>query len=161
MTLGIHNIGAPEGANKKKKRVGRGPGSGHGKTSTRGHKGQKSRSGYSGRAGFEGGQMPLQRRLPKRGFTNIFKKEWIEVNLADLDRRFEPSEQVTPELMAERGMIKKSKLAGQGGVVVLGKGNLTKALNVTAHRFSQAAREKIEAAGGVATIVGGPEAKSE
>jgi large subunit ribosomal protein L15 len=76
MALGIHNIGAPEGANKGKKRVGRGPGSGHGKTSTRGHKGQKSRSGYSGRPGFEGGQMPLQRRLPKRGFTNIFKKEW-------------------------------------------------------------------------------------
>src|SRR5712691_8819107 len=139
MALGIHNIGAPEGANRNKKRVGRGPGSGHGKTSTRGHKGQKSRSGYSGRAGFEGGQMPLQRRLPKRGFTNIFKKEWIEVNLADLDQRFEPSDSITPELMAERGMIKKGKL--------------TKALNVTANRFSQSAREKIEAAGGLATVV--------
>ena len=161
MTLGIHNIGAPVGANKKKKRVGRGPGSGHGKTSTRGHKGQKSRSGYSGRAGFEGGQMPLQRRLPKRGFTNIFKKEWIEVNLGDLDRRFEPSDEVTPELMAERGMIKKSKLARRGNVVVLARGNLTKALNVTAHRFSEAARLKIEAAGGAATIVAGPVAKSE
>lgn len=153
MALGIHNIGAPEGANRNKKRVGRGPGSGHGKTSTRGHKGQKSRSGYSGRAGFEGGQMPLQRRLPKRGFTNIFKKEWIEVNLPDLDRRFEPSDDVTPELMAERGMIKKGKLARYKGVVVLGKGTLTKALSITAHRFSQAAREKIEAAGGVATVV--------
>lgn len=158
MALGIHNIGAPERANKKKKRVGRGPGSGHGKTSTRGHKGQKSRSGYSGRAGFEGGQMPLQRRLPKRGFTNIFKKEWIEVNLADLDKRFESSENVTPALMADRGMIKKSKLARYEGVVVLGKGNLTKALRVTAHRFSQAAREKIEAAGGAATLVS-PEAQ--
>ena len=153
MALGIHNIGVPEGANKKKKRVGRGPGSGHGKTSTRGHKGQKSRSGYSGRAGFEGGQMPLQRRLPKRGFTNIFKKEWIEVNLAGLDERFEPSDNVTPELMAERGMIKKGKLTRYHGVVVLGKGKLTKALNITAHRFSQSAREKIEAAGGVATTV--------
>ena len=153
MALGIHNIGAPEGANKNKKRVGRGPGSGHGKTSTRGHKGQKSRSGYSGRAGFEGGQMPLQRRLPKRGFTNIFKKEWIEVNLSDLDRRFEPSDNVTPELMAERGMIKKGKLARYNGVVVLGKGSLTKALKITAHRFSEAARAKIEAAGGVATVV--------
>src|SRR6266849_10470437 len=105
MALGIHNIGVPEGANKKKKRVGRGPGSGHGKTSCRGHKGQKSRSGYSGRPGFEGGQMPLQRRLPKRGFTNIFKKHWIEVNLSDLERSFKSSEKITPELMAERGMI--------------------------------------------------------
>jgi len=153
MALGIHNIGAPEGANKNKKRVGRGPGSGHGKTSTRGHKGQKSRSGYSGRAGFEGGQMPLQRRLPKRGFTNIFKKEWIEVNLAELDQRFEPSDNITPELMAERGMIKKGKLSRYHGVVVLAKGKLTKGLKITAHRFSGAAREKIEAAGGVATVV--------
>lgn len=153
MALGIHNIGVPEGANKKKKRVGRGPGSGHGKTSTRGHKGQKSRSGYSGRAGFEGGQMPLQRRLPKRGFTNIFKKEWIEVNLSDLEKHFEPSDEITPDLMAERGMLKKGKLARYRGVVVLGKGNLTKALKITANRFSQASREKIEAAGGVATLV--------
>src|SRR5215831_4772540 len=159
MALGIHNIGAPEGANKNKKRVGRGPGSGHGKTSTRGHKGQKSRSGYSGRAGFEGGQMPLQRRLPKRGFTNIFKKEWIEVNLRDLDQRFEPKDNVTPELMAERGMIKRSKL-GYAGVVVLAKGNLTKALNITAHRFSEAARGKIEAAGGAANLLAAP-TKSE
>ena len=153
MALGIHNIGVPKGANKRKKRVGRGPGSGHGKTSTRGHKGQKSRSGYSGRAGFEGGQMPLQRRLPKRGFTNIFKKQWIEVNLSDLDKRFEAADQITPEAMAERGMINKGKLVRYDGVVVLGKGNVTKALNVTAHRFSKAAREKIEAAGGVVTVV--------
>jgi large subunit ribosomal protein L15 len=153
MALGIHNIGAPEGANKGKKRVGRGPGSGHGKTSTRGHKGQKSRSGYSGRAGFEGGQMPLQRRLPKRGFTNIFKKEWIEVNLADLDRRFESADQITPDLMVERGIVKKGKLARYHGVVILGNGNLGKALNITAHRFSKSAREKIEAAGGAATLI--------
>ena len=158
MALGIHNIGAPEGANKNKKRVGRGPGSGHGKTSTRGHKGQKSRSGYSGRAGFEGGQMPLQRRLPKRGFTNIFKKEWIEINLPDLEQRFEASDEITPDLMAERGMIKKGKLARYKGVVVLGNGKLTKALKITAHRFSKAAREKIEAAGGVATVVAAPTA---
>ena len=97
--------------------------------------------------------MPLQRRLPKRGFTNIFKKEWIEVNLADLDQRFEPSDNITPELMAERGMIKKGKLKRYHGVVVLGKGKLTKTLNITANRFSGAAREKIEAAGGVATLV--------
>lgn len=161
MALGIHNIGAPEGANKRKKRVGRGPGSGHGKTSTRGHKGQKSRSGYSGRPGFEGGQMPLQRRIPKRGFTNIFKKQWIEVNLADLEERFEASDQVTPELMAERGMIKKSKLSRYTGVVVLGRGNLTKALNITAHRFSQSAREKIEKAGGAASLVSGAASPDE
>jgi large subunit ribosomal protein L15 len=97
--------------------------------------------------------MPLQRRLPKRGFTNIFKKEWIEVNLADLDQRFEPSDNITPELMVERGMIKKGKLNRYRGVVVLGKGKLTKALSITANRFSEAARQKIEAAGGVATFV--------
>src|SRR5678815_1714083 len=110
MALGIHNIGAPEGANRNKKRVGRGPGSGHGKTSTRGHKGQKSRSGYSGRPGFEGGQMPLQRRLPKRGFTNIFKKQWLEVKVSDLEEKFEAADAITPELMVERGIIKKSHL---------------------------------------------------
>jgi large subunit ribosomal protein L15 len=153
MALGIHNIGAPKGANRNKKRVGRGPGSGLGKTSGRGHKGQKSRSGYSGRPGFEGGQMPLQRRLPKRGFTNIFKKEWIEVKISDLGKRFEATDEITPDLMAERGMIKKSHLARFEGVVVLGGGNLTKALNVSAHRFSQGAREKIEAAGGKATLI--------
>lgn len=153
MALGIHNIGAPKGANRGKKRVGRGPGSGLGKTSGRGHKGQKSRSGYSGRPGFEGGQMPLQRRLPKRGFTNIFKKEWIEVNLSDLETRFEASEQITPELLVERGIVKKGRLARFSGVVVLGKGDLTKALTITAHRFTKSAREKIEAAGGTATLI--------
>jgi len=96
--------------------------------------------------------MPLQRRLPKRGFTNIFKKEWIEVNLGDLDSRFKASDEVTPELMAERGMIKKSALK-RGGVVVLGNGELKKGLRITAHRFSKSAKEKIEAAGGVATVV--------
>jgi len=156
MAIGIHNIGAPEGANKKKKRVGRGMGSGHGKTSTRGNKGQKSRSGYSGRPGFEGGQMPLQRRLPKRGFTNIFKKIWVEVNLADLESRFQESDAITPELMAERGLIKKGAVTKAHGVVVLGRGELTKALNVTAHRFSKGAREKIEAKGGKAELINAP-----
>ena len=153
MALGIHNIGAPEGANRNKKRVGRGPGSGHGKTSTRGHKGQKSRSGYSGRPGFEGGQMPLQRRLPKRGFTNIFKKQWLEVKASDLEQTFEAADAITPELMVERGIIKKSHLARFHGVVVLGGGEVTKALSITAHRFTRGAREKIEAAGGTATLV--------
>ena len=161
MALGIHNIGAPKGANKNKKRVGRGPGSGHGKTSTRGHKGQKSRSGYSGRPGFEGGQMPLQRRLPKRGFTNIFKKQWIEVSLADLEKRFEADDQITPELMADRGMIKKSHLRRFEGVVILGSGKLTKALNITAHRFTRGAKEKIESAGGQASLVAPDQAESE
>jgi large subunit ribosomal protein L15 len=154
MALGIHNISAPEGANRNKKRVGRGMGSGHGKTSTRGNKGQKSRSGYSSRPGFEGGQMPLQRRLPKRGFTNIFKKVWLEVNLADLEGRFAESDLVTPELMIERGLLKKGLLDKSEGVVILGRGSLTKPLQVTAHRFSKGALEKIEAAGGKAVLVG-------
>ena len=153
MAIGIHNIGAPKGANKNKKRLGRGPGSGTGKTAGRGHKGQKSRSGYSGRPGFEGGQMPLQRRLPKRGFTNIFKKVWIEVKLSELEKRFDEADHITPELMAERGMIKKSHLTRFDGVVVLGGGDVTKKLDVSAHRFSRSAKEKLEAAGGTATLI--------
>jgi len=109
MAIGLNNIRAPKGATHKKKRVGRGPGSGLGKTAGRGNKGQKSRSGYSSKIGFEGGQMPLHRRLPKRGFTNIFKKEWIEVSLSALDKSFEANEEVTPELLHERGLIKKAK----------------------------------------------------
>ena len=161
MALGIHNIGAPKGANKNKKRVGRGPGSGLGKTSGRGHKGQKSRSGYSSRPGFEGGQMPLQRRLPKRGFTNIFKKEWVEVNLSELEKRFEPGISITPQLMVECGMIKKGQLARSEGVVVLGRGDVTKALDVRAHRFSRSAKEKIESAGGHARLVDAAASEAE
>ena len=149
MAIGLNNLRKPEGSTHKKKRVGRGPGSGLGKTAGRGNKGQKSRSGYSGKTGFEGGQMPLQRRLPKRGFTNIFKKEWIEVSLAMLEKSFEADAEVTPELMHERGIIAK----GKGGVVVLGSGDITKALSVSAHRFTKSAREKIEAAGGTANVV--------
>ncbi len=151
MALGLHNIGVPAGANKAKKRVGRGPGSGHGKTSTRGNKGQKSRSGYSHMRGFEGGQMPLHRRLPKRGFTNIFKKEWNEVNLDVLDKSFQAGEFVTPELLVERRVIRK---LAKDGVVILARGQLTKALKVAAHRFSNGAKEKISAAGG--TVVAYP-----
>src|SRR5512144_1456505 len=105
--LGLHNLKPAKGAVKNKKRVGRGPGSGHGKTAGRGHKGQKSRSGYASRPGFEGGQMPLQRRLPKRGFTNIFKKQWIEISLAKIEASFNAGDEVTPELLHERGLIKK------------------------------------------------------
>src|SRR3954463_6229540 len=104
MAIGLNNLRPAEGSTHKKKRVGRGPGSGLGKTSGRGNKGQKSRSGYSGKVGFEGGQMPLHRRLPKRGFTNIFKKEWIEVSLAALDKSFEAGDEVTPQLLHDRGI---------------------------------------------------------
>ncbi len=149
MAIGLNNLRPAEGSTHKKKRVGRGPGSGLGKTAGRGNKGQKSRSGYSGKVGFEGGQMPLQRRLPKRGFTNIFKKQWIEVTLATLERSFEGGESVTPELMHERGVIAK----GKRDVVVLGTGEITKALTVSAHRFTKSAREKIERAGGTVNVV--------
>src|SRR5499426_633635 len=145
MALGIHNIGTPKGANKNKKRVGRGPGSGHGKTSTRGHKGQKSRSGYSGRAGFEGGQMPLQRRLPKRGFTNIFKIVYQIVNIADF-QGIEAHTVVTRELLQRMGRIKSSAKP----IKVLGDGELTVPLTIQADRFSEAAKQKIIAAGGTA-----------
>lgn len=149
MAIGLHNLEAPKGANKRKKRVGRGPGSGHGKTSTRGHKGQKSRSGYSSMRGFEGGQMPLHRRLPKRGFTNIFKKEWTEINLKMLDLWYEANDTVTPDSLVEKGLV--SKLA-KDGVVILANGELTKPLNVQAHRFSDKAKEKIQAAGGTVEV---------
>ena len=147
MALGLNNIKAPEGATHKKKRVGRGPGSGLGKTSGRGNKGQKSRSGYSRKRGFEGGQMPLHRRLPKRGFTNIFKKEWAEVNVADLDR-FEA--EITPEALVAVGLVRKSK---QGAIAILGQGEIKKALTVKAHRFTAGAKQKIEAAGGTAEVI--------
>ena len=149
MAIGLNNLKPAAGSTHKKKRVGRGPGSGLGKTAGRGNKGQKSRSGYSMKVGFEGGQMPLQRRLPKRGFTNIFKKQWIEVTLATLENSFEAGDQITPETMHERGVIAK----GKRDVVVLGTGELTKALTVSAHRFTKGARQKIEAAGGTANVI--------
>jgi large subunit ribosomal protein L15 len=149
MAIGLNNLRPAEGSTHKKKRVGRGPGSGLGKTAGRGNKGQKSRSGYSGKVGFEGGQMPLQRRLPKRGFTNIFKKQWIEVTLATLENSFEAGDAITPETMHERGVIAK----GKRDIVVLGTGELTKALTVSAHRFTKGARAKIEGAGGTANVI--------
>jgi large subunit ribosomal protein L15 len=149
MALSLNNLKKPEGSTHKKKRLGRGPGSGLGKTSGKGHKGQKSRSGYSQKIGFEGGQMPLHRRLPKRGFTNIFKKQWIEITLAKIETAFNAGEEITPELLHERGLIKKAK----HDLVVLGNGELTKALKISAHRFTKAAREKIEKAGGSVTEI--------
>ncbi len=150
MALSLNNLHPAEGATHKKKRVGRGPGSGLGKTSGRGHKGQKSRSGYSRKRGFEGGQMPLHRRLPKRGFTNIFKREWAEVNLADLEIQFEAGATITPEALVEKGLVRKSLLKS---VVILGQGEIKKALTVNVHRFSATAKQKIEAAGGQAAVI--------
>lgn len=149
MALSLNNLKKPEGSTHKKKRVGRGPGSGLGKTAGRGNKGQKSRSGYSQKIGFEGGQMPLHRRLPKRGFTNIFKKQWLEISLAKLEAHFAAGEEITPQVLHERGLIKKAK----HDLVVLGTGELTKAFKVSAHRFTKTAREKIEKAGGSVTTV--------
>jgi large subunit ribosomal protein L15 len=150
MTLSLNNLRPAKGSTHKKKRLGRGPGTGLGKTAGRGHKGQKSRSGYSSKTGFEGGQMPLHRRLPKRGFTNIFKKQWIEVSLEALDRSFDAPTEITPEVMHQRGIIKKAK----HDIVVLGNGNISKALKISAHRFTKSAKEKIEKAGGTVTVIG-------
>lgn len=150
MAIGLNNLSAPAGATHRKKRVGRGPGSGWGKTSARGNKGQKSRSGYSSKRGFEGGQMPLHRRLPKRGFTNIFKRVWAEVNLTDLEALFEAGSNVTPETLQAHGLIRQSRIKS---VVILGEGELKKSLNISAHRFSATAREKIEAAGGTVQVI--------
>jgi large subunit ribosomal protein L15 len=136
------------GAKKKAKRVGRGPGSGSGKTAGKGHKGQKARSGGVKGAGFEGGQMPLQRRIPKRGFTNIFRKEYSVVNLQDLEA-MAGSDPVTPEMLMQKGLIKDMKT----GVKVLGTGELKAKLTVRAHKFSKSAVEKIRAAGGKVEVI--------
>lgn len=147
----LHDLRPAEGGGvKAKKRIGRGIGSGTGKTSGKGHKGQNARSGGGVRPGFEGGQMPLFRRLPKRGFTNVFKKQYAVINLSDLNR-FESGAEVTPEILIEKGFIKKSK--AKDGVRVLGNGELTVALTVKAQHFSKSAAEKIEAAGGKAEVI--------
>ena len=139
----LNNLKPKKGARHAKKRVGRGPGSGHGKTSSRGEKGQKSRSGFSRQLGFEGGQMPLHRRLPKRGFTNIFKKDYAVVNLADLER-FDNGATVDEATLRQAGLVK-----GQNdGIKVLGNGKLSKKLTVSATKFSATAKAAIEAAGG-------------
>jgi large subunit ribosomal protein L15 len=151
MPISLNSLRPTKGSTHKKKRVGRGPGSGLGKTAGRGEKGQKSRSGYSRKIGFEGGQMPLHRRLPKRGFTNIFKKQWLEVSLAALDQHFGDNEEINPEVLHTRGLIKKAK----HDVVVLGNGDVSKALRVSAHRFTKSAKEKIEKAGGSAIQIEG------
>jgi large subunit ribosomal protein L15 len=136
------------GAKKKAKRVGRGVGSGSGKTAGKGHKGQKARSGGVKGAGFEGGQMPLQRRIPKRGFTNIFRKEYSVVNLQDLEA-MAGNDPITPEMLMQNGLIKDMKT----GVKVLGMGELKTKLTVRAHKFSKSAVEKIQAAGGKVEVI--------
>jgi len=141
--MNLHEIKPPEGAKRGTKRIGRGIGSGHGKTSTRGHKGQWARSGGGVRPGFEGGQMPLTRRLPKRGFVNIFAKEYAIVNVGDLERLPEGT-LVSAESLKELGVIKKIG----DGLKILGRGEITKKLTVSAEKVSAAAKEKIEAAGG-------------
>jgi len=140
--MGLHELAPARGATRSRKRVGRGPGSGHGKTAGRGSKGQKSRSGYRHQRGFEGGQMPLHRRIPKRGFTNIFRVEYDIVNISDLDR-FDAGDSVTPEKLALRRLAH-----GRRPVKILGDGTLAKPLTVSAHKFSASARSRIEAAGG-------------
>src|SRR5437016_2064560 len=146
--MNLSNIPAPKKASEGKKRVGRGMGSGMGKTSTRGHKGQRSRSGSRMMRGFEGGQMPLHRRLPKRGFTNIFRTEYSVINL---DRLAELGEQnITFEVLVSKGLARKNDL-----VKILGDGDVKSAINVQAHKFSKSPQEKIAKAGGQAELMGG------
>lgn len=144
----LEDLKPAKGATKKAKRVGRGVGSGSGKTAGKGHKGQKARSGGVKGAGFEGGQMPLQRRIPKRGFTNIFRKEYAIVNLDDL-AKVTGSDPVTPEMLKQNGLINDMK----DGLKVLGTGELKAKLTVRAHKFSKSAMEKIQAAGGKAEVI--------
>lgn len=141
---------------KKRKRVGRGMASGRGKTSGRGHKGQKSRSGYSRRAGFEGGQMPLHRRLPKRGFNHSLRHPLAEVNVDILEKAFEDGAEVTPQVLVEKGVAKELR----GGVKILGRGELTKKLTVKANAVSSGARNKIEGAGGTVALLLAPRARA-
>lgn len=141
----LHELSPAAGSTKERKRIGRGAASGQGKTAGKGHKGQKARAGRGMRPGFEGGQMPLQRRLPKRGFNNIFRMEVATVNVSALDAAYENGATVTIEDLVEKGLVKKV-LAG--GVKVLGNGEMTKSLTVKANAFSASAKEKIEAAGG-------------
>ncbi len=142
----LHNLRAPHGARHARKRVGRGSGTGHGKTSGRGSKGQMSRSGASHRTGFESGQMPLQRRLPKRGFTQVFKKDYLLVNTGDLAKL---GAAVTPELLKQQGLLRRK----HAGVKLLAQGDVTAKVTVTVHKASAAAVKKVEAAGGKVTVL--------
>jgi large subunit ribosomal protein L15 len=147
--MSLTGLKPPKGAKHSKKRVGRGQGSGNGKTAGRGHKGAKSRSGFTHKRGFEGGQMPLHRRMPKRGFHNPFRIEYSVVNLDTIADVFDAGSEVTPELLEERGLIGGSRKK----VKVLGRGDISKKLTVRAHKFSGTAQEKITAAGGTAEVL--------
>lgn len=149
--MGLNDLKPPVGARRPKKRVGRGYGSGTGVTSGRGHKGQKSRSGYRRKRGFEGGQMPLHRRVPKRGFFNPFRVEYAVVNLDTLAERFEAGTEVTPDLLRERGIVRSKARR----VKVLARGDFDVSLTVKAHKFSRQAAERIAAVGGRAEVVTG------
>ncbi len=145
--LGLHNIDVPRGAHRRKKILGRGPGSGHGKTSTRGSKGQTSRAGRDFYAGFEGGQTPLIRRMPKRGFTSIFKKEFQIVNLENLKKI--KGEIISVEILKKKGLIKDRDIP----VKILGKGEIKNAVTIQAHAFSRKAQDKIQSAGGTCEVL--------
>jgi len=145
--MNLGNLKPAPGSVKKRKRVGRGPGSGHGKTAGRGHKGQRSRAGSKIRPWFEGGQMPLQRRVPKRGFTNIFKKQFQLVNVKDLDKVKDKN--ITPEVLLNLGLINKKNVP----VKILGDGEIKNSIEISAHAFSASAKEKIEKAGGKVTVL--------
>jgi large subunit ribosomal protein L15 len=147
--MSLNNLRPPRGAKKPKKRVGRGPGSGHGKTASRGHKGAQSRSGFRFKRGFEGGQMPLHRRVPKRGFNNIFRIEYAVVNLDTLAEVFDAGSAVTPELLRERGIVRDARIP----IKILGRGEIAKQLTVKAHKFSETAVKKIAAAGGATEVL--------
>ena len=146
--MNLSGLKPPAGQTHAKKRIGRGMGSGHGKTSARGHKGQHAGTGFSQKRGFEGGQMPLHRRLPKRGFTNIFKKQYAIINLGRLEGL--EGDHFTPDTLRELGIIRKLG----DGLKVLGSGQLTRKITVQAHLFSKSAVDKIQAAGGTAEVIG-------
>jgi large subunit ribosomal protein L15 len=147
--MDLSNLKPPRGSKHAKKRIGRGQGSGNGKTAGRGHKGAKSRSGYKFKRGFEGGQMPLHRRVPKRGFHNPFRVEYEVVNLDTLAAKFDADAVVTPELLRERGLVG----GGKRPVKILARGEVSKKLTVRAHKFSGKAAEKIAAAGGATEVI--------
>ena len=145
----LHDLSPAAGSTKERKRIGRGPASGQGKTAGKGHKGQKARAGRGMRPGFEGGQMPLQRRVPKRGFNNIFRTEMAIVNVATLEANYDAGAVVTIDSLIEKGLVKKVL----DGVKVLGYGEITKALTVQANAISESAKQKIEAAGGKIEVI--------
>jgi large subunit ribosomal protein L15 len=146
--MNLSSLTYSKGARKKPKRIGRGNGSGYGRTAGKGHNGQRSRSGHKSRAWFEGGQMPIQRRLPKRGFTNIFRKEYSELNLKDLVRLGE-IDKITPDILIEKGMVSNKRKP----IKILGAGDWSRAVEISAHAFTKSAVKKIEDAGGKAIVV--------